>query len=122
MLAGPVLWSVHFLISYLLVEAFCKLGGADFNMLGVNGLSFILAVISVLAVAGTALAGVWVQRDRKRRRSDRAAEPDIGTVSHWAEDPVELMQLAGLLLSILFAATIIMVSVPVFVLQPCNSL
>ena len=118
LLAGPVLWSVHFLASYLLVEAACQ-AGWNVSILGLNGLSFMLSVLTILAVIGALLFarrsyGGW--KDRHRDDSLRQAFRERAS---WFEGTEDFMYFSGLLLSVLFAAAILMVGVPAVFLQPC---
>jgi hypothetical protein len=118
LLAGPVLWSVHFLLSYLLVEAACQ-AGWDFRLLGFNGLSFIVIVLTVLAVIGTGLFALRSYRGWKDLHEDRSLRDEFRDSSYWFEGPLDFMYFSGLLLSILFAVTILMVGLPAIFLQPC---
>ncbi len=61
LLAGPIIWAVHFILGYLLVEAFCQTG-LHFNVLGIDGLSFILVSITIVAVIGSGLLGLQSYR------------------------------------------------------------
>jgi hypothetical protein len=118
LLAGPVLWSVHFLLSYLLVEAACQ-AGWNFRLLGLNGLSFIVIVLTVLAVIGTGLFAIRSYRGWKDLHEDRSLRDEFRDSSHWFEGPLDFMYFSGLMLSILFAVTILMVGLPAIFLQPC---
>jgi hypothetical protein len=118
LLAGPVLWSVHFLVSYLLVETFCQ-AGWNFQILGFNGLSFLVIVFTILAVLGTGLFGLKSYRGWKHVRAGRSLRDQFRENSHWFESPAEFVTFSGFLLSILFAATILMAGLPSFFLQPC---
>lgn len=119
LLAGPVLWSAHFMIGYLLVEAFCQ-AGWNFNILGFNGLSFLIVVLTILAVIGTGLFALKSYRGWKRINSDGSFRDQFRESSRWSEEPSEFMYFSGLLLSILFAVTIFMVGLPALFLSPCR--
>jgi hypothetical protein len=118
LLAGPVIWSAHFLLGYLLVEAFCQMGWS-FAILGLNGLSFILIVLTLLAVLGTVLFAVRSYRSWRNINRDRTLRDQFGDTSGWYDGPVEFIYLSGFLLSVLFAATILIVGIPALFLQPC---
>ncbi|HSL46726.1 MAG TPA: hypothetical protein VK897_25040 [Anaerolineales bacterium] len=118
LLAGPILWSVHFLLSYLLVEAACQ-AGWNFNILGRNGLSFIVIVLTILAVIATALFALRSYRGWRDLHKDRSLRQEFRETASWFEGPVDFMYFSGLLLSVLFAVTILMVGLPALFLQPC---
>jgi hypothetical protein len=118
LLAGPVLWSVHFLLSYLIVEAACQ-AGWNFNILGINGLSCIIIILTILALLGTLLFSLRSYRGWRDLHVDRTLMDEFQESSSWFEGPVDFMYISGLLLSALFAATILMVGLPALFLQPC---
>lgn len=118
LLAGPVLWSVHFLLSYLLVEAACQVGW-NFSILGMNGLSFIVIVLTILAIISTILFALKSYRGWKDLNPDRSLRDEFRESSYWFEGSVDFMYFTGLFLSILFGATILMVGLPALFLQPC---
>jgi Ca2+/Na+ antiporter len=115
LLAGPVLWSVHFLISYLLVEAFCKMGWS-FTVLGFQGISFIVIVLTVLAVIATVLFSLKSYRGWKRTNANYSLKDQFRDKSQWSEG---FVYFSGFLLSVLFAVTILMVGLPALFLHPC---
>jgi hypothetical protein len=48
MLTGPIVYSLHFVTVYLLVEAACRAGLLQFTMLGISGISFAVALLTVV--------------------------------------------------------------------------
>ena len=118
LLAGPVLWSVHFLVSYLLVEAACQ-AGWSFTLLGMSGLSFWVIVLTALAVLGTILFALKSYRGWRDIHSDRRFRDQFRESTGWFEGPVDFMYFSGFLLSVLFAIVILLVGLPALFLQPC---
>jgi hypothetical protein len=118
-LAGPVIWLVHFLASYLLVEAFCNLGWS-FTLLGINGLSFLLVILTVLGVVGTGLFALKSYRAWKKVNWDHGLRDEFRETTRWSEGAGEFMHFSGFLLSLLFTATILMVGIPVLFLPACT--
>jgi len=118
LLAGPVLWSVHFLVSYLIVEAACQ-AAWNFSILGIQGLSFVVIVLTVLAVLGTVLFAFRSYRGWRDIHSDRRFRDQFRESTGWFEGPVDFMYFSGFLLSVLFAVVILMVGLPALFLQPC---
>lgn len=118
LLAGPVLWTAHFLMSYLLVEAFCSLGW-NFTLLGIHGLLFLLIVMTIVAVIDTSLFALASYRAWKKMNVDHNLRDEFRETSRWSEGPGEFMYFSGFLLSVLFTVTILMVGIPAFFLRPC---
>lgn len=118
LLAGPILWSIHFIVSYLLVELFCKMGW-NFNLLGFPGLSVIVVVLTVLALLGVTMLGMRSYHNWRKFNRDLPIRDQIRETSRWSEGPVEFVYLSGFLLSVLFGVTILAVGIPALFLQPC---
>lgn len=119
LLAGPILWSIHFLLSYLLVEAFCQMGW-NFSLLGMNGLFFLVITFTILAVLGAALSSLRSYRSWQTLHAGRSLQEHFRDGSSWFEGPVDFMYFSGFLLSSLFAVTILMVGIPSLFLHPCS--
>lgn len=118
LLAGPLIWAAHFMLGYLLVEAFCQTG-LNFNVLGIDGLSFILVAITLLAVAGSAILGLQSYREWGNMNTGMSLRDRLKQTERWSDEAVEFMYFSGFLLSVLFTATILMVGLPVFFLRTC---
>lgn len=117
-LAGPVIWSVHFLLNYLLVETACQ-AGWNFGLPGMNGLSFLVIVITLLALIITGLFARTSYRGWKAFRREHSLRDKLREPAPWFEGPEDFMYLSGLLLNGLFAATMLLVGLPAIFLQPC---
>lgn len=118
LLAGPVLWSVYFLISYMFVETFCQTGW-KFSLLGLNGIPFLVIALTTLAVLGTGLFAFKSYRNWRSRNSDRGLRDHVRETTRWFESPVDFMYFSGFLLSLLFAVVILITGIPALFLQPC---
>lgn len=118
LLAGPIIWSVHFFLGYLLVEAFCQTG-LNFNILGIDGLSFILVSITLLALIGSGFLGLQSYRGWGKMNKGKSFRDRFRKTERWSDEAVEFMYFSGFLLSVLFTATILMVGLPVFFLRTC---
>ncbi len=118
LLAGPVIWSTHFMVVYLQAEAVCDSRAADDEVLGVAVASAVTIVATVVAlVASLAFTrGAW-QRWRRggggwnevppARRTGPAAEP---------ETPLALV---GVMLGVVFSLAIAFTGLPAVVLTAC---
>lgn len=119
-LAGPLVWTAHFMIVYLVTEAGCSGDGPGLSLFDPPVPQVVtLAATAVAAVASLACAGWAYGRWRAAGRGPtRVAARD-------RRDPVEdrdggrSLAFAGLLLSLLSFVTILFVGLPALVLSSC---
>jgi hypothetical protein len=118
--AGPVIWSVHFLLVYLVTEAGCSGDGPGLTLFDPPVPKVVtLAVTAAAAVAALACAG-WSWRrwrtDAAEAAADEAADLAGG---HQDRDRGGTLAFAGFLLSLLSVVTILFVGLPALVLPSC---
>ena len=118
LLAGPILWSVHFLLVYMLAETYCQ-AGWNFSLLGLNGISFLVILLTILAVIATVLFGLRSYRGWRSFHTDRSLSDQFRESSAWFQGPIDFFYFTGFLLSTLFALVILFVGLPVIFLEPC---
>lgn len=118
LLAGPFLWSVHFLLNYIFVETYCQTGW-NFRLFGFHGLSFLVIVFTVLAVLATALFALTSYRSWRSFHRDRRLWDQLRESASWFEGPADFFYFSGFLLSVLFGTVILFVGLPAIFLQPC---
>jgi hypothetical protein len=114
LLSGPVIWSVHFLVVYLVTDAGCTSGGPGLSSLAPPVPTVVtLAATAVAAVA--CLAAAWMSYRRwrhdavpRRRGSDVAPAEGVGSLAF-----------AGFLLALLGFVTVLFVGLPALVLPAC---
>lgn len=114
MLAGPVIWSAHFLAVYLLTEVVCSNEGTGSELLAprvATVATLAATVVAALACLGTA---GWGWRRWRADRQERAAGPGLEPA-----DPGGALALLGALLSLLGLVTVVIVGVPALFLAPC---
>lgn len=113
MVAGPLVWAVHFLVCYVVVAVACAFG---FGMAGAAEWSAVRSVLMV--VSGVALAAIAVLTLLAWRRWFQAGgfrtPKDSVQVRH------QFMALGGLLLCLLSAVAVIYVTAPLFFLPTCG--
>ncbi|MGH8929095.1 MAG: hypothetical protein ACRDZO_00250 [Egibacteraceae bacterium] len=111
LVAGPVIWSAHFMFVYLVVEAGCTGDGPGLRLLNppVPGI-VTLAATAVAALA--ALACAWWSYRRWRASPNAPNEPED-------DEPGGPLAFTGLLLSLLSFVTILFVGLPALVLPSC---
>jgi hypothetical protein len=101
-LGGPLAWTAHLIVCYLLVIPVCQDGG----ILGLHLISLGLTLIA--AATGIVSWRIW------RRSLDTA---DVGV--HGTGGRRSFMAFYGMLSGILFTASIIVAWIPIFLINPC---
>jgi hypothetical protein len=118
--AGPVIWSVHFMVVYLVTEAGCSGDGPGLRLFDPPVPKAVtLAATAAAAAAALACAMWWYRRWRASER-----EPDAGEAADHAggltdRDRGGTLAFAGFLLSLLSVVTIMFVGLPALVLPSC---
>ena len=113
LLAGPIVYSLHFMLVYFVVEAACVENLLRFTWLGLNGISWVVVALTILAALLNGLAGLLAYRNWQQRK-----ESEGGTRGSYAP----FMALVGVSLNALFTVTILVTGLPALFLQPCASL
>lgn len=117
LLAAPVIWSVHFLVVYGLVEFACDYGWFSNNAGGLTVLTWIIVGATALALGLILYAG-WSAYHRWNRLTRGGKEagdaPGIGS-----EGPRRFLALGGLLLSVLFFMMVLLILFPALLLRAC---
>lgn len=111
--AGIVAWALHLMIVYPITSLTCEWGWFPSTILGLSGLKFVQLVVTIVAAL---LVGFALVLALNNWRSLRAAVPD--------DQPeaarVPFMAYMGVLLNIVFLASILLAIVPILVLEPCG--
>jgi hypothetical protein len=118
--AGPVIWSVHFMVVYLVAEAGCTGDGPGLALFDPPVPRVVtLAATAAAAVAALASAGWSWRRWRAAGTVPAADDADdlAGGLRHW--DRGGTLALAGFLLSLLSVVTVLLVGLPALVLPSC---
>lgn len=117
MVGAPVMWFIHFYTVWLVVEVGCELGLGENRWLGVNAVHLLVLVISLLALAVTGAAGFTSYRNFRQLRALSTDERDSYAR---AVGRAYFMALAGMGFAAMFLLVILYVTLPVFVLPPCD--
>jgi hypothetical protein len=114
--AGPILWALHLLASYVLASLPCITPIFNFTALGLPGIRFVLIVFTLVMAllvftAGFMGYGIWqsLRRQAGEREEDRRP----------GETRLHFMAFSGTLLSVLFGAAILLTTGPILELHVC---
>ncbi len=115
--AGPLIWAIHFVISYASSAVYCAKFGADAESIAVFRLT--VGALTLAALLGIALVGWrgWRQWDM---RADRADDPDDRNQRGIDEDRHQFLGHAAFLLSIISVVGVIYVALPVVFIETCR--
>ena len=111
--AGVTVWGIHFFVTYALVDQVCRRNWLNFTVIGLSGTQFVLLLLTLIGVAIGGAAGIisyWHWR-RLRAEGDSFA-PESGRY--------RFMMFSGMVLSILFAALMVLTVIPSFVVPLCQ--
>lgn len=114
LLGPPLIWSVRFMVVYVLVEVACQTGLLGFSLLGLAAVSLVnlgLGALTILATAAIAWRayGLW-------RRSPEGDERELDV----AEGRRRTLAMAGLGVGLLMIFVTVLEVLPVFFIAPCR--
>jgi hypothetical protein len=118
--AGPVIWSVHFLLVYLVTEAGCSGDGPGLRLFDPP----VPKAVTLAATAAAAAAALGCARWWYRRWRASEHEPVADEAAEVAGDLTErdrggTLASTGFLLSLLSVVTVLFVGLPALVLPSC---
>jgi hypothetical protein len=118
--AGPVIWSVHFMVVYLIVEAGCSGDGPGLTLFDPPVPRVVTLAVTAAAVAAALACAGWSWR-RWRASGAEAAGDEAADLAggHQDRDRGGTLAFAGFLLSLLSVVTILFVGLPALVLPSC---
>ncbi len=118
--AGPVIWSVHFMLVYLVVEAGCTGDGPGLRLFDPPAPTVVtLGATAVAAVACLGSAAWSYRRWRARDHEPAADEADELAGDLETHDRGGSLAFAGFLMSLLGLVTVLFVGLPALVLPAC---
>jgi hypothetical protein len=118
--AGPLIWSAHFLLVYLIVEAGCSGDGPGLRLFD-PPVPKIVTLATTAAAAAAALAGAGWSYRRWRASQHEPAADEAGGLAGGQQDRDRggTLAFAGFLLSLLSVVTIVAVGLPALFLPSC---
>ena len=114
--AGPVIWSVHFLLVYLVTEAGCSGDGPGLTLFDPPVPRVVTLAVTAAAVAAALACAGWSWR-RWRASGAEAAADEAADLQD--QDHGGTLAFGGFLLSLLSVVTILFVGLPALVLPSC---
>jgi hypothetical protein len=118
--SGPLIWSVHFLLVYLVTEAGCSGDGPGLRLFDPPVPKAVtLAATAAAAAAALACAMWWCRRWRASQHEPAADEASDLAGGLSDRDRGGTLAFAGFLLSLLSVVTILFVGLPALVLASC---
>jgi hypothetical protein len=118
--AGPLVWSVHFLLVYLVTDAGCSGDGPGLELFD-PPVPEAVTLAATAAAAGAALACArWWYRRWRASEPEPAADEAADLAGHHPDrDRGGTLAFAGFLLSLLSVVTVLFVGLPALVLVSC---
>lgn len=125
-LGAAVVWAVHFMAVYLLLEVACRAGWQQRQLLGLNGAAAAVLIAGLLALPMVIASGLVARRVLaasaqqlgQQRGEDERVEAAVDRDDDTEAYPRHL-GLAGLVLAGIFFLAIVAETVPALVLGPC---
>jgi hypothetical protein len=118
--SGPVIWSVHFLVVYLVTEAGCSGDGPGLSLFDPPVPKAVtLAATAAAAAAALACATWWYRRWRTSEQEPAASSAAAEGGRLQEHGGGEALAFAGFLLSLLSVVTVLFVGLPALVLPSC---
>lgn len=114
LLAGPVIWTLHFMLVYLVLEAGCTGDGPGFNLFDPPVPTIVTLVATGLATVACLVTARWAYR-RWRTDERDGSDAEAGVLST-RDAPLAFV---GFLLSLLGAVVVLFVGLPALVLPAC---
>jgi hypothetical protein len=112
LLTGPIMWSLHLIVAWMLIEALCETGLAVVPVLGIGLAYLIISAATVLLLGATIAAGIVAYQDWRRGGGGNLADDE-------AEKARPFLAFGGVMSSILFGFAIALATYPLLLLPPC---
>ena len=114
--SGPIIWSVHFMVVYLVTEAGCSGDGPGLKLFDPPVPKVVTLAVTVAAVVAVLACAGWSWR---RWRTDAAEAAADEAADLQDQDHGGTLAFGGFLLSLLSVVTILFVGLPALVLPSC---
>lgn len=118
-LAGPVIWSVHFMLVYLVTEAGCGGDGRGVVPFDPSVPTVVTLVATAVAAVASLATAVWAYRRWRTSREPAPAEAGNPSADLEAPDRGGSLAFVGFGLSLLSVVMVLFVGLPALVLPAC---
>lgn len=112
-LAGPILWFVHFVAVYSLAEFGCRANFINAAFLTPETIRLLILVITLVIIVAVGAGGVWAYQGWRSFARKGSNDTD-------SEMREYFLIRVGMMLSGLFLFSIIVTTVPIFFLSTCD--
>lgn len=110
-LSGPILWALHFLLVYVGVSLACAAGWGETALAGMPGINLLLIGFSLIVLGAMLLRARSLLRWLRRLGDEAAGDEQRGERFRGA---------LALLLYLLSFIAVVWISLPLFVIPPCQ--
>jgi uncharacterized membrane protein len=111
-LAGPIVWAIHFVIVYMITEFGCRVNFNNWLFITPSNIYLVIVIVTVVSLLGVGFGGLLAYRQWKTQEQYNGADSSIRT--H------DFLVTVGMLLSALFLFAIVMTAVPTLFLSTCG--
>jgi hypothetical protein len=111
-LAGPIIWAVHFVIVYMITEFGCRVNFNNWLFITPANINLIILIVTVVSLVAVGFGGLLAYRQWKTQEDHSGSESSVKT--H------DFLVTAGMLLSALFLLAIVMTAAPTPFLSTCG--
>ena len=114
-LTGPIMWSLHLIVTWGLIEIACEMGLATIAVFGISLVYLLIVAATILLLGATILAGIVAYQDWRRGGGGSFLDDE-------AEQAHPFMSFCGVIVSALFGLAIVLATYPILLLRPCADL
>lgn len=118
-LAGPIIWSVHFMVVYLVAEAGCTGDGPGLALFDPPVPTVVTLAATAVATVASLATAAWGYRRWRARRQEPAGGAGDRAGGREDHDPGGSLAFAGFLMSLLSVVSVLFVGLPALVLPAC---
>lgn len=115
-LLAPVLWFAYFIAAYSVQGAGCAIGLDEARVLGLDALRVLLALVTLAAVAGIVVLGLWSFRSWNNLLRELEEEEDR------VHGHAAFLAYGALLHAGLFLVAILWSAIPILLMDACDML
>jgi hypothetical protein len=112
-LAGPIIWFVHFIIVYVAGEFGCRINFTNQLIVSLTTIQLIVGIVTIVSVIGVGIGGMMAYRQWQSAENQQNDVPSPEMLVHF-------LAMMAMLLSALFLFAIVMTAVPTIFLSTCD--